>query len=98
MIAVVQQEADHARRSPVLPHVMVQHVGSGVMEWSKDRDRRLHIVQGEGVYMSVGVYIFIHMCACMRIYIYVCVCVCLCACVYVCVYVCVSVCVTHMHF
>lgn len=30
----------------VLPHVKVQHVGTGIMEWSKDRDRRLHILQG----------------------------------------------------
>lgn len=46
LIASVQQEADGARVQHVLPHVKVQHVGTGVMEWSKDRDRRLHIVQG----------------------------------------------------
>lgn len=46
LVAAVQQEADSVRVQHVLPHVKVQHVGTGVMEWSKDRDRRLHIVQG----------------------------------------------------
>lgn len=53
LIAAVQQEADSARVQHVLPHVKVQHVGTGVMEWSKDRDRRLHIVQGRAVLGSM---------------------------------------------